>query len=65
MFGLDFSNKKTCSLGQFTYSTTMLPCLACTLLQACVSPFDFTLIELPTLNIFGVASGQMRNLSIN
>ena len=65
IFGLDSSNQKACLLGQFTYSTSILPCLACTVLQECVSPFEFTSIKLPTLNIFGVINGQIRNLGIN
>ena len=65
MFGLDSFNQKAGLLGQFTYSTSILPCLACTILQECVSPFEFTLNKLPTLNIFDVINGQIRNLSIN
>ena len=64
MFGLDSSNQKACLLRQFTYSTLILPCLACTILHDCVSSFEFTLIRLLTLNIFGVINGQVRNLSI-
>ena len=65
MLGLDSSNEKLCLPGQFTYSTSILPRLACATLQECVSPFEFTLIKLLTLNTFGVANGQKRNLSIN
>ena len=33
MFGSDSSNQKAGLVGQFTYSTSILPCLACTILQ--------------------------------
>ena len=33
MFGSDSSNQKAGLFGQFTYSTSILPCLACTILQ--------------------------------
>ena len=65
VFGLDLSNQKAALLGQLTYSTSILPCLACNILQEGVSPFEFSLTKLPTLNIFDVINGQIRNLSID
>ena len=57
MFGLDSSNQMACLLGQFKNSTSILPCLACTILQESVSLFELTSIKIPTLNIFGVTNG--------
>ena len=52
MFGLVSSNQNAGSLGQFTYSTSILPSLVWTILQDWVSPLMFILIKLPMLNIF-------------
>ena len=58
VLGFDSSNHKASLFGQFTYSTSILPCLAWTILQSWVSPFEFILITLPTLNTFDVISGS-------
>ena len=39
------SPKNLFFFGQFTYSTSILQCLACTILQECVSPFEFILVS--------------------
>ena len=58
MIGFDSSNQNAGLFGQFTYSTSILPCLLWTILQDWVSPFMFILIKLPTLNIFDVINGS-------
>ena len=64
MFWFDSSSQNAGSLGQFTYSTSILPCLVWTILQDCVSPFMIILIENPTLNISDVINGHIGNTSI-
>ena len=54
MFGLVSSNQNAGLLGQFTYSTSILPCLVWTILQDWVSPLMFILIKFPTPNMFAL-----------
>ena len=60
MIGFDSSNQNAGLFGQFTYSTSILPCLLWTILQDWVSPFMFILIKLPTLNILMLKMGHIR-----
>ena len=59
-FGFDSSNQNSGLFGQFTYSTSVLPCLVWTNLQDWMSSSMYISIKLPTLNIFDVINGSQR-----